>query len=168
MSTFSPRMNRLSAPCLAASSLSRKWTPKSASISRARTEDLIREGLTPREAACQGGWSSARWPRTKGGMRHSLGLQWADELWADLLYAVRILSESSGFTAIAVASLALAIGADTTIFFLCQPGALCAPGCSASMTASVSPKSACAAPPSAGSSSRSCSRPQTHARSGTD
>jgi predicted permease len=42
--------------------------------------------------------------------------QWIESVWSDIGFAVRILCKSPGFTAIAVGSLALAIGANTTIF----------------------------------------------------
>lgn len=41
---------------------------------------------------------------------------WMKSIWSDIRFAVRILCKSPGFTAVAVGSLALAIGANTTIF----------------------------------------------------
>jgi len=81
-------------------------------------DDLIASGMSEKDA-----WSAAR--RRLG----NYGLQkertrdmniaaWLDSLRADLAYGFRQLKSSPGFTAIAILSLALGIGANTAIFQL--------------------------------------------------
>src|ERR1700739_1683210 len=80
------------------------------------TEDLVRAGHSPAEAARQARIALGPALIHKEGMRASLGLRWFDELRADIRYGIRILAKSPAFTVIAASSLALAIGANTTIF----------------------------------------------------
>src|SRR5215469_3482874 len=81
-----------------------------------RTADLIAQGLSPEEAARQARLELGSANTHRDEVRRSLGLRWFDDLIADLRYATRILRKNLAFTAISVGSLALAIGANTTIF----------------------------------------------------
>ncbi len=81
-------------------------------------DDLRRRGLSPEEARLAARRTFGGVEQTKDRHRDARSFVWLDDARRDVLYAVRTLRKTPGFTAAAVLTLALGIGANVTIFTL--------------------------------------------------
>ena len=80
------------------------------------TDDLVRSGVPRVEAARRARMEWGGLNSVQEDCREARGLSWPDELARQLRYAARLLRKTPGFTATALVTLAVCLGANLTIF----------------------------------------------------
>ncbi|MGA3238105.1 MAG: permease prefix domain 1-containing protein, partial [Bryobacteraceae bacterium] len=80
------------------------------------TDELVRSGVPQREAARRARIEFGSWNSAQEECREARGLRPFDELVRQLRHAARLLRKTPGFTVAALATLAVCLGANLTIF----------------------------------------------------
>jgi macrolide transport system ATP-binding/permease protein len=79
-------------------------------------EDLLQSGLTQEQAKRRAQIEFGGIESLKDAVRASLGLRWWDDFWSDVRIALRIMRRNPGFTLVAVVSLGIGVGINSSLF----------------------------------------------------